>query len=296
MQTKCGYIALIGRPNAGKSTLLNQLVGQKISIVTPKAQTTRSRITGVAMHQQSQLVFVDVPGVFAAKERFEKAMVDAAYNAAYEADVIALLHDATKAPGEETRHVIEKIAATGRPCVLLLNKIDRVADKAALLAQVEWFHAKAQWQHVFMISALKHDGVDDLLDYLAAQVPTGPYLYPEDQVTDVPSRLLAAELTREQCFMRLREEIPYTVHVETETFDTRSDGSIVLGQVITVQNERQKMIVLGKGGSMLKEIGMAARREIGKALECTAHVKLFVRVRSDWKDHKETYEMLGLQG
>ena len=296
MNTRCGYIALIGRPNAGKSTLLNQLVGQKIAIVTPKAQTTRSRITGVVMHEQSQLVFVDVPGVFDAKQRFEKAMVDAAYNAAYEADVIALLHDATKKPNEETAAVIEKIRATGRPCILLLNKTDAVADKAQLLAHVEWFGAQAEWKEIFMVSALKNDGVNDVLNYLSTNVPEGPFLYPEDQVTDIPARLLAAELTREQCFMRLREEIPYTVHVETESYEQRNDGSVALGQVITVQNERQKMIVLGKGGSMLKEIGTAARREIGKALECTAHVKLFVRVRSDWKDNKETYEMLGLQG
>ena len=296
MQTSFGYIALIGRPNAGKSTLLNRVVGQKISIVTPKAQTTRSRICGVAMHHGAQLVFVDVPGVFETNQRFEKAMVDAAYSAAHDADMVLFIHDATKPTTEETELVLEKIKATGKPCVLALNKTDAVSDKKRLLAHVTWFGERAEWKQVFMISALKDDGVSDLLDFLGNAMPKGPHHFPEDHITDIPARLLAAELTREQCFLKLREELPYTVHVETETYESRDDGSVAIGQVITVQNERQKMIVLGKGGSMLKDIGMRSRKEISRALDTTAHVKLFVRVRSDWKDHKETYEMLGLQG
>lgn len=295
MKTRCGYIALIGAPNAGKSTLLNALVGQKISIVTPKAQTTRNRITGVVMEEGAQLIFLDVPGVFETTKKFEKAMVESAYHAASDADVLMFMHDATRRINDETKHVIARLKQSGKPMLLTLNKVDAVGDKKLLLEMVMAFQELAQWQTVFFISALKEDGLLDVRRYLAAQLPEGPYLYDEEHVTDVPMRLLAAELTREQCFMMLREELPYTLHVETETFEERGDGSVLLQQAVIVQNERQKMIVIGKGGEMLKKIGTRARREISEALGCTAHVKLFVKVREDWKENPEIYRALGLK-
>jgi len=294
--TSCGYIALIGAPNAGKSTLLNALVGQKISIVTPKAQTTRNRITGVVLEGESQLIFIDVPGVFQTSKRFEGAMVETAYHAAAEADVLVFMHDAVRAPSDETTIVIERLKHIGKPMILALNKIDMVKDKKILLDRVAAFQALAPWDWVFMISARKHDGLADLRQHIASKMPAGPWLFPEDHITDVPMRMLAAELTREQCFMLLREELPYTLHVETETYEEQNDGSVKLNQVIVVQNERQKMIVIGKGGAQLKKIGTQAREQISRAFGVEAHVMLFVKVREDWKENPETYRTLGLQG
>jgi GTP-binding protein Era len=294
--TSCGYIALIGAPNAGKSTLLNALVGQKISIVTPKAQTTRNRITGVVLEGDAQLIFIDVPGVFETKKRFEGAMVETAYHAAGEADVLVFMHDAVRAPSDETIVVIERLKHIGKPMILALNKIDMVKDKKILLDRVAAFQALAEWDWVFMISARKQDGLADLRQHIASKMPKGPWLFPEDHITDVPMRMLAAELTREQCFMLLREELPYTLHVETETYEEQKDGSVKLNQVIIVQNERQKMIVIGKGGAQLKKIGTQAREQISRAFGVDAHVMLFVKVREDWKENPETYRVLGLKG
>ncbi len=292
---RCGHIALIGAPNAGKSTLLNRLVGAKISIVTPKAQTTRIRVTGVTMEAGAQLVFVDVPGVFDAKEGFEKAMVSAAWNAAKSADVILFIHDARKKPNEETEAVITRLRDMGKPAIIALNKIDAVADKKVLLERTLWFNERLVWQHIFMISARKGDGVDDLRGALAELMPTGPYLYDEDALTDMPMRLVASELTREQCFLKLQEELPYTLTVENEKYETRPDGSVEIHQNIIVQNERQKTILIGSGGQMLKAIGERARHEIGRLVGAKCHLYLFVKVRADWKDKPEAYSYLGLE-
>lgn len=292
--TRCGTIALIGPPNAGKSTLLNRLVGSKISIVTPKAQTTRSRVTGVATEGNTQLVFLDVPGVFEAAQSFERAMVNAAWSGARSADIVAFMFDARKLPGEETERAIARIADMGKPMMLVLNKIDAVENKPTLLARVEWFTERAKWDHVFMISAKNGDAVNDLQAALAKAVPPGQWLYPEDALTDLPMRLVASELTREQCFLSLQEEIPYTLTVETEKYEVRDDGAAEIHQAIIVQNERQKMIVIGAKGQMLKKIGERARREIAKVIGAKCHLYLFVKVRADWKEKPEVYEYLGL--
>lgn len=294
-ETRCGQIALIGAPNAGKSTLLNRMVGTKISIVTPKAQTTRVRVTGVTMEGKAQLVFLDVPGVFNADESFEKAMVDAAWNSAKAADVILFMVDARKKPTEETEAALARVAKIGSPAVLTLNKVDAVADKKVLLERIAWFGEHLNWQHVMMISARKGDGVDDLRRLLASMVPNGPYLYDEDALTDMPMRMVASELTREQCFLKLQEELPYTLTVETERYSEREDGSVEIHQNIIVQNERQKTILIGKGGQMLKTIGARARQEIGKLLGTRCHLYLFVKVRADWKEKPDSYRYLGLE-
>lgn len=293
-QTSCGSIALIGAPNAGKSTLLNRLVGSKIAIVTPKAQTTRSRVTGVVMHGTTQMVFLDVPGVFSAKHSFEKAMVSAAWGAGREADVILYLHDARKPPSEETEMFIERVKQAGKPIVLALNKIDAVEDKRVLLERIAWFNAAAAWNHIFMISARKGDEVEALKTTLAGMLPVGPWHYDEDALTDMPMRMIAAELTREQCFLQLQEELPYTLMVETEQYEPRKDGSVAINQTIIVQNERQKGIVIGKGGAMLKSIGEKARGQIGQMIGAPCHLKLFVKVREDWKEKPEAYRAMGL--
>ena len=291
---RCGHIALIGAPNAGKSTLMNRMIGAKISIVTPKAQTTRTRVTGVAMEGEAQLVFVDVPGVFDATQQFEKSMVQAAWNAARSADVILFLHDARKKPDEETEGVLARIRDMGKPAIIALNKVDAVADKKVLLERTVWFNERLVWQHIFMISARKGDGVDDLRVELAKMMPESPHLYDRDALTDMPMRLIASELTREQCFLKLQEELPYTLTVENEKYETRPDGSVEIHQNIIVQNERQKTILIGANGQMLKAIGERARHEIGRLTGSKCHLYLFVKVRADWKDKPESYSYLGL--
>lgn len=292
---RAGHIALIGAPNAGKSTLMNRMVGTKISIVTPKAQTTRTRLTGVTMEGEAQLIFVDVPGVFDASQTFEKSMVNAAWNAARSADVILFIHDARKKPTDETEAVISRIRDMGKPAIIALNKTDAVADKKVLLERTLWFNERLVWQHIFMISARKGDGVDDLRGALAELMPVGPHLYDRDALTDMPMRLLASELTREQCFLKLQEELPYTLTVENEKYESRADGSVEIHQNIIVQNERQKTIIIGEGGQMLKAIGERARHEIGRLTGGKCHLYLFVKVRADWKDKPESYSYLGLE-
>lgn len=292
--TRCGFIALIGAPNAGKSTLMNNMVGAKVSIVTPKAQTTRSRITGVAIEGQSQLVFVDVPGVFKAKQRFEKAMVDCAWSGSDDADVTLFMFDASKKPGYEAEEAVERLSKSKRPLYLVLNKVDLVGNKQALLPLIMWFQERANFAEVFMISALESDGVRELKAKLAELVPEGLWMYPEDHLTDLPKRLMAAEITREKCFMALQQELPYALMVETEGYEERKDGSVKINQVIIVQNERQKMIVLGAKGTMLKTIGERARKEIEREWGIRCHLFLFVKVREDWKEKPEHYATLGL--
>ncbi len=292
--TRCGTIALIGAPNAGKSTLLNRMVGTKISIVTPKAQTTRVRVTGVTVEGETQLVFLDVPGVFDANQTFEKAMVSAAWNSAKAADVIVFMHDARKKPTEETEAVIQRIKDIGTPAIIALNKVDALPDKKVLLERVVWFNERLVWQHIMLISARKGEGVSDLRSALAEMMPEGPFLYERDALTDMPMRLVASELTREQCFLKLQEELPYTLTVETERYEERENGSVEIHQNIIVQNERQKTILIGKDGQMLKAIGERARHEIGRLLGAKCHLYLFVKVRADWKDKPEAYSYLGL--
>ena len=294
-QTHCGSIALIGAPNAGKSTLLNRLVGMKISIVTPKAQTTRSRVTGVAMHGATQMVFLDVPGVFHADAGFEKAMVQAAWGGAKEADAVLFMFDARKAPHEETEAAVQRLSQLGKPIFLALNKVDDVKAKHTLLERAAWFTERAKWQEVFMLSALTGDGVKELKTALAAVLPAGPWLYPEDTPTDLPLRVIASELTREQLFLLLQQELPYTLTVETEKYETAADGVQEIHQTIIVQNERQKMIVIGKGGAMLKQVGERARKEIRRVSGAPCRLQLFVKVRADWKEKPDAYRYLGLE-
>lgn len=294
MQTRCGFIALIGAPNAGKSTLMNRMIGAKVSIVTPKAQTTRSRVTGVVTEGDAQLVFIDVPGVFRAKQRFEKAMVQCAWAGADEADVTLFMFDSKRQPNEETEEALERLSGRKKPLYLVLNKVDTLSDKKALLPLIAWFQARAEFTEIFMLSALRGDGVPELKENLAKSVPQGPWLYPEDQLTDLPKRLLTAEITREKCFLLLQQELPYSLMVETESYEERDDGSVKINQTIIVQNERQKMIVLGAKGAMLKSIGERARKEIERTFEERCHLFLFVKVRENWKDKPEHYAALGL--
>lgn len=293
--TRCGTVALIGAPNAGKSTLLNRIVGAKISIVTPKAQTTRNRVTGVVARDSSQLIFLDVPGVFAAEENFERAMVSAAWSGANEADVILFLYDARKNPTEETEAALKRLATFDKPIFLALNKVDTIkGSKLPLLERAAWFKERVAWKEIFMICARNGDGVSELTSALSVALPEAPWFYPEDTLTTLPMRLLASELTREQCFLKLQQELPYTLTVETEKYEEKEDGVIELHQTIIVQNERQKMIVIGKGGAMLKAIGMAARREISKMAGQPCRTFIFVKIREDWKEKPEVYQYLGL--
>ena len=292
--TRCGFVALVGAPNAGKSTLLNALVGSKVAIVSPKVQTTRTRVLGITLEGDSQLVFVDTPGIFQPKRRLERAMVAAAWQGAQDADLVVLLVDATADRIKpETRSIIEGLKAAGRPAILALNKIDAV-KRPKLLALSEALNAEGDFTATYMISALTADGLDDLKSALATAVPEGPWLYPEDQLSDMPERLLAAEITREKIFLRLYQELPYAATVETESWEQRDDGSIAISQVIFVQRDTQKAIVLGKGGQMIKAIGTAARQELEEILDCRVHVRLFVKVRESWIDDPDRYRDWGL--
>ncbi len=293
-ETSCGFVAVIGAPNAGKSTLMNALVGTKISIVSRKVQTTRSRITGIAVHKDAQIIFVDTPGIFAPKKRLDRAMVAAAWEGAADADCIALVVDASrKDPVQDVRDILASLAGHKTPCLLVLNKVDLVA-KADLLAMAKALNEIRPFAATFMISALQRKGLDALLDDMSARMPEGLWHYPEDVITDMPARLLAAEMTREQIFNRLHQELPYSIAVETEHLERRRDGSIDMRQVIYVSRATHKGIVLGKNGATIKAIGQAARQEIGLQLDETVHLKLFVKVRENWMDDPERYRMMGL--
>ena len=292
--TRCGFIALVGAPNAGKSTLLNALVGTKVAIVSPKVQTTRTRVLGITIEGDSQLVFVDTPGIFEPRRRLDRAMVAAAWQGAQDADLVVLLVDAsadTIRPDSWT--IVEGLKSSGRKTVLALNKIDAV-KRPRLLELSQTLNREGAFGATFMISALTGDGVDDLRAALAAAVPEGPWLFPEDQLSDMPERLLAAEITREKLFLRLRQELPYAATVETEAWEQRDDGSIAISQVIYVQRDTQKAIVLGKGGQMIKAIGTAARLELEEMLDCRVHIRLFVKVRENWVDDPDRYRDWGL--
>jgi GTPase len=296
MATKCGFVAVIGAPNAGKSTLVNALVGAKVSIVTPKVQTTRARVLGIACKGEAQIVYVDTPGIFAPKRRLERAMVRAAWQGAGDADVVLLMVDvAARASGrdEALEPVLAGLRDAKRKAILVLNKIDLVKP-SALLAIVQKLNAEGLFTDTFMISALKGDGVADLEKRVIDLLPVGPWLYPEDQVADMPLRLLAAEVTREQLFLQLSQELPYSISVETENWQERTDGSVRIEQVVHVMRESHKPIVLGKGGQQIKRVGAAARAELETMLERKVHLFLFVRVSPDWTDDPERYQAIGL--
>ena len=291
---RCGTIALVGAPNVGKSTLLNGLVEAKVSIVTPKVQTTRTRITAMAMAGASQLVFVDTPGIFEPKRRLQKAMVAAAWTGAKDADIVVLLVDAARRVCEDGMRIIEGLRRAEAEAVLAINKID-LAPRPSLLELAAELDRVGIFTATFMISALSGDGVADLRAHLAARVPEGPWLYPEDQLADMPERLLAAEITREKLFLQLHQELPYAATVETESWKERADGSLRLGQVVYVQRASQKSIVLGKGGRTIKAIGSAARQELEAMLGRKVHLFIFVKVRAKWTEDPERYREMGLE-
>jgi GTP-binding protein Era len=292
---RCGYVAIVGAPNAGKSTLLNRLVGSKVAIVSPKVQTTRNRILGITMRGNTQMILCDTPGIFNAKEKFEKAMVASAYAGARDADVVLLLIDAMKGLCRNTLGIIENIKTLDRPILIALNKIDKMdKEKLPILCQ-QVADALPDYRKLFLISAAKGDGIDDVMAYAAALLPEAHWLYPEDQAADLPMRFLAAEITREKLFLRLREELPYSVAVDTETWEERKDGSVAIRQIIYVRSESQKKIVLGSKGEMLKQVGQSSRHNLGRLLERPVHLFLFVKVAENWKDDREFFESIGLE-
>jgi GTPase len=301
MTTRCGFCAIIGAPNAGKSTLTNALVGSKVAIVSPKVQTTRMTVRGVAMAGETQIIFVDTPGIFRPRRRLDRAMVGAAWAGAEDADAIILVVDAAdlaanpNSPGaRDTNAILAGLKEGKRKKVaLVLNKIDGM-KRTDLLPLMERFHAEGVFEDVFLLSALKGDGVSDVASWVAARMPEGPWLYPEDQAADIPMRLLAAEITREKIYHRLHDELPYASAVETEKWEERKDGSVRIDQVIFVQREGQKGIVLGKGGQTVKIIGELARKEMEDLFGRRVHLFLFVKVREDWADNREHYREIGL--
>jgi GTP-binding protein Era len=295
--TRCGLVALIGEPNAGKSTLLNRMVGAKVSIVTHKVQTTRTRIRGIAIEGQAQLVFVDTPGLFRPRRRLDRAMVAAAWAGAADADVVALLVEAHRGATEGVRAILAGMAAqlpAGRTVALAINKIDRVAAPA-LLALAAELNAARDFAATFMISAERGHGVEDLRRWLAERMPPGPWLYPEDQIADLPLRLLAAETTREKLTLRLHQELPYELTVETEGWEERPDGSVRIDQVVYVGREGHKGIALGPKGATIKAVGQAARAELKDFLDREVHLFLTVKVRPGWLEEAERYGEIGLE-
>ena len=295
MSKRAGFVALIGEPNAGKSTLLNRVVGAKVSIVTHKVQTTRARIRGVAMADQSQIVFVDTPGLFQPRRRLDRAMVAAAWGGASDADVVVLLIEANRGMTEGVERILEGLdeIGKGRKVALAINKIDRV-DAPVLLGLSEKMNARYDFEETFMISAERGHGVDALRDWLAGQLPEGPWLYPEDQIADLPMRMIAAEMTREKLTLRLHQELPYQLTVETEGWEERKDGTARIDQLIYVIRDGHKGIVLGHKGETIKAVSKAAREEIEEFLGRRVHLFLQVKVRPNWLDEAERYTEMGL--
>ncbi|BDW82386.1 GTPase Era [Erythrobacter sp. Dej080120_24] len=292
-QQKCGMVAVIGAPNAGKSTLVNQLVGQKVAITSAKAQTTRARMLGIALHDDVQMILVDTPGIFAPKRRLDRAMVSAAWEGAESADAVLLLVDPIKQRRHELEPLLEALAGRPEKKILVLNKVDR-AKKEPLLALAQELTAKVDFAEVFFVSALTGDGVPEMKAALAASMPEGVWMYPEDQVSDASERLLAAEITREQLYKQLHEELPYDSAVRPEQYKTRPDGSLEIHQQIVVARDNQRAIVLGKGGSRIKAIGEAARKELSEVLGVKVHLFLHVKVLENWSEDKEVFEEMGL--
>jgi len=302
--SRFGFVAILGAPNVGKSTLVNRLVGAKITIVSPKVQTTRSRVLGIALKGASQIVFVDTPGIFAPRKRLDRAMVAAAWQGATDADLQCLLVDSARGIDRDTRHILDGLReaaaragsegpARDRKTILVLNKIDQV-KRESLLALSAALNGEADFAETFMISALNGDGVDDLLDYFAGAVPPGVWHFPEDQISDLPQRLLAAEVTREKLYLMTHQELPYALTVVTDAWEPFRDGSVKITQSIYVERDSQRAIVLGKGGRMIKRIGAAAREDLSEMLDCKVHLFLHVKVREKWSEQREHYAMWGL--
>ena len=293
-KTKAGFVAVIGAPNAGKSTLVNHLVGFKVSIVTHKVQTTRTRIRGVCMHGASQIIFVDTPGIFEPKRKLDRAMVDAAWLGADDADLIVFLYDVTRREVDsDTSRILSGLKNNNKEAILVLNKIDLVKPEL-LLSITKRFQKENIFSDTFMISAENGSGCETLLRYLSVRMPDSPWLYPEDEVSDLPQRLLAAEITREQVLLKLHQELPYGATVETEEWTERDDGAIVINQIIYVQRPGHKKIALGRHGSMIKAIGKASRHELQVLLNRTVHLFLFVKVRENWMEDPDRYALWGL--
>ena len=293
----CGFVALIGAPNAGKSTLLNRFVGAKVSIVSPKVQTTRTRVLGICIEDDTQIVFIDTPGIFRPRRRLDRAMVAAAWGGAGDADHICLLVDATRfRDGEadpDTRRIVGRLKETGGRAVLAINKIDAVS-KPALLEMAAVLDGEGVFSETFMVSAEKGGGTGDLLSHLTSLMAPGPWLFPEDQISDMPRRLLAAEITREKLYLQLHQELPYAATVETDSWEEQEDGSARIEQTIYVERDSQKAIVLGKGGARIRQLGRAAREELQELLEQRIHLFLFVKVRDKWGDDPARYRDWGL--
>ena len=292
--TKAGFVAVIGAPNAGKSTLVNHLVGFKVSIVTHKVQTTRTRIRGVCMHGASQIIFVDTPGIFEPKRKLDRAMVDAAWLGADDADLIIFLYDVTRREVDsDTSRILSGLKENNKEAILVLNKIDLVKSEL-LLPIIKRFQEENIFSDTFMVSAENGSGCEKLLEYLSVRIPDSPWLYPKDEVSDLPQRLLAAEITREQMLLKLHQELPYGATVETEEWTERDDGAIVINQIIYVKRPGHKKIALGRNGNMIKAIGKASRQELQVLLDRTVHLFLFVKVRENWMEDPDRYTLWGL--
>ncbi|WP_076857943.1 GTPase Era [Bradyrhizobium mercantei] len=291
--TRCGFVALIGAPNVGKSTLVNALVGSKVTIVSRKVQTTRALIRGIVIEGNAQIILVDTPGIFAPRRRLDRAMVSTAWSGAHDADLVCVLLDAKSGIDEEANAILAKLETVAHPKILVLNKVDLV-QREKLLALAQAANERMRFEHTFMISALSGDGVADLRQTLAKLVPAGPFLYPEDQMSDAPMRHLAAEITREKIYSHLHQELPYQSTVETDSWTDRKDKSIRIEQTIFVERESQRKIVLGKGGATIKSIGAQARAEIAEIMGVPVHLFLFVKVRENWGDDPDRYKEMGL--
>jgi GTPase len=292
--TRCGFIAIIGSPNAGKSTLVNQIVGSKVTIVSHKVQTTRAPVRGIAMHGTSQLIFIDTPGIFQPKRRLDRAMVEAAWGGVSDADVTALMVDSVRGYDEDVANIVTRLKESRGKKLLILNKVDLLEHKDKLLLLVKELTAEVAFERVFMVSALDGSGVKDFTAYLADAVPAGPYHYPEDEISDLPMRMLAAEITREKIFHRLHDELPYHITVETTEWKTLKGGAARIEQTIYVERDSQKKIVLGKDGATIKQISMESRLELAKLFDHPVHLFMFVKVRDNWGNDPERYREMGL--
>ncbi len=290
----CGFVSILGIPNAGKSTLVNSLVGYKVSIVTPKVQTTRARVLGILISDHSQIILVDTPGIFSPKRRLEKAMVKAAWRSVSDADIIAVIVDAHHRDLSKSEELIDHLNQSGHIPILILNKID-LLDKGQLLAIADQLTKGRDIKKTFMISATRGNGIDDIRKYLAASVPHGPWHYPADQITDLPQRVMAAEITREKIFLFLHQELPYSITVETDAWEESDDGSVKIHQTIFVQKDSQKMIVIGKGGHQIKTIGEKSRQELSFLLDRKVHLFLHVKVKEHWTEKASHYHAMGLE-
>lgn len=293
MSERCGLVAIVGAPNAGKSTLVNALVGQKVAIVSPKAQTTRTRLMGVAIEDEAQIMLVDTPGIFEPRRRLDRAMVQAAWGGAADADLIALIVDARAGLGPKVMSIVEELKSRPEPKLLVLNKVD-ISAKDKLLIHTQRLTEALSFESVFMVSATTGDGIADLKHALAERMPEGPWHFPEDQVSDITDRMLAAEVTREQLYLQLHAELPYASAVETEQYKEREDGSVEIHQQILVARPTQRAIVLGKGGAQIRAIGERARGELARQLGVKVHLYLHVKVKEDWDEDRGVYRDLGL--